>query len=80
MLEAVPWWICLLPAFRVLATGIFVMLASLLEGRATGHYPTLIESCEAFRGLLWVGQYDRAESIEREPACRPEDEDESMAA
>jgi hypothetical protein len=74
MLEAVPWWICILPALRVLATGIFVMLAGLLEGRATGHYPTLIESCEAFRTLLWGGRYEPVQSIEdgqSEPPCQP---------
>lgn len=48
-----PWWIWLVPVIRVFITGAFIVVAGLVQGKTTGRYPTLAESCEAFRTLLF---------------------------
>jgi hypothetical protein len=55
------WLLCALPLIRMLITGAFVLISGTIQGRSTGRYPTLEESCDACRGLLG---YWQAPSIE----------------
>ncbi|RZU54295.1 hypothetical protein EV385_6244 [Krasilnikovia cinnamomea] len=47
----IPWWTWTAPLWPTLIMMIFVLTAGWLQGRKTGHYPTLRESVQALRAL-----------------------------